>query len=374
MKRYITILAISVLSIIAGTAQPAGDGIEATDIRMTQGDKSVSVSFTLNIGDNAVGKKSTLVITPKLEKGDNSEELTPIAVIGKRAGYGVDKYVDKNRWYHTTNGGAVKYSVEIPYAEWMRGAKLTFDGARVRCGIAREVAVGVVADDVLNGKPTIKEEIIRRDSTVPAASNMGEYLSEEYSFVSPMQDMPHNIDDMYLNSDARDGSLSVYFRQGSSMIERSYMANGASLDAVVSVIKTLLADKGMGVIKAVIAGFASPEGATAVNDRLAKARVKSIVNYLSLNSGMDEQDIAAYNGAVDWRGLRELVAQSSMVDKQQVLDIIDTKPIWNHSAGEGRLGALMRLNGGNTYRYILKNMFPKLRQVAFIRVYYQERM
>jgi hypothetical protein len=56
-----------------------------------------------------------------------------------------------------------------------------------------------------------------------------------------------------------------------------------------------------------------------------------------------------------------------------VLEIIDTTPIWDPQNGDGRENALRRLNGGATYRYMLRNFFPELRHAAYIKVFYENK-
>ena len=48
-----------------------------------------------------------------------------------------------------------------------------------------------------------------------------------------------------------------------------------------------------------------------------------------------------------WDFLRRLVADSEMPEKQQILDIIDTTPVWDAAKKVGRLSLLMRLKSGS---------------------------
>jgi hypothetical protein len=76
---------------------------------------------------------------------------------------------------------------------------------------------------------------------------------------------------------------------------------------------------------------------------------------------------------VDWYALRRMVAESDMPEKGKVLDIIDNTPIWDAGRNVGRHGELMRLSGGEPYRYMLRNFFPNLRNAAYIRAYYENK-
>jgi hypothetical protein len=66
-----------------------------------------------------------------------------------------------------------------------------------------------------------------------------------------------------------------------------------------------------------------------------------------------------------------MVEKSNLPEKRDILSIIDNTPVWDSGRQVGRLGELMRLNGGRTYRYLLNEYFPYLRSGAFIRVYHK---
>jgi hypothetical protein len=86
---------------------------------------------------------------------------------------------------------------------------------------------------------------------------------------------------------------------------------------------------------------------------------------------LSDGSILLHNGSVDWRGLRVMVERSSLLEKREIISIIDNTPIWDSRRQVGRLGELMKLNGGRTYRYLLNEYFPHLRSGAFIRAYYR---
>lgn len=59
-----------------------------------------------------------------------------------------------------------------------------------------------------------------------------------------------------------------------------------------------------------------------------------------------------------------------MPGRERVLDIIDNCPVWDSRNRIGRNTLLKRLDGGTAFRYMAENIFPMLRNGAFIRVYY----
>ena len=200
-----------------------------------------------------------------------------------------------------------------------------------------------------------------------------ELLAETHGFLAPAAEFDGSYydDPQRFIETHREGSLSVYFRQGVRVIDPSYKGNAAILDELLTAIRRIEASGDSRIARVVIAGFASPEGTTAVNQRLARQRAEAIRSYLTENSSVSENQIDLYNGSVDWHGLRKMVAASDMADREKVLDIIDNTPTWDARRNVGRHGELMRLSGGETYRYMLRNFFPELRNAAYIRAYYE---
>jgi hypothetical protein len=170
---------------------------------------------------------------------------------------------------------------------------------------------------------------------------------------------------------AREGSISVYFRQGDHAIDRNFGDNNRNLVELISAVRALSQADDSSIARIVIAGFASPEGATALNERLAHDRAVAIKEFLAGNSDVDPRTIEIYNGAVDWMGLKDLVEQSDIYRKHRIVDIIEHTPVWDGYRNVGRLGELMRLDDGEPYRYMAREFFPLLRQAAYIKVYYE---
>ena len=178
--------------------------------------------------------------------------------------------------------------------------------------------------------------------------------------------------DSYINATDGDNSgnnsnLTVYFRQGRNNIDLSYRDNSYSLNRFLTAVKELQNSTDSHVTKVLIAGFASPEGTAELNARLGQTRAETTRRYLIENGMLGAGQIELYNGRVNWTGLRKLVAQSNMPYREQVLNIIDNTP------DSRRQAELMRLGGGEPYRYMLNNLFPELRNATYIKVYYENK-
>ena len=165
----------------------------------------------------------------------------------------------------------------------------------------------------------------------------------------------------------REGSISIFFAQGSRTIDRNFGANNTNLVELISAVRALAAAGDVEIRQIVIAGFASPEGSVALNNELSHYRAVAVKEFLAANSDTDPSKIRIYNGGVDWTGLRSLIAQSDIYRQERLIDIIDNTPV------AGRLARLMRESGGGPYRQIERDFFPQLRQAAYIKVYFDNK-
>jgi hypothetical protein len=172
-------------------------------------------------------------------------------------------------------------------------------------------------------------------------------------------------------STSSDG-IRVAFAQNKSAIDPYFENNRAELDKLTQTIREINAAKDSKVTGVIIVGFASPEGTALVNYRLAGERMEAVGNYLS-----DKQSrsipVKMFNAGMNYQGLRQLVAASDMPSRNRVLNIIDNVPIWDSNRKVGRLGELMRLDGGAPYRYMYNEFFPQLRVATYVKVLYDNK-
>jgi len=97
------------------------------------------------------------------------------------------------------------------------------------------------------------------------------------------------------------------------------------------------------------------------NEGLALGRARAFREYLIRQFGLSAHLFRVSGVAEDWDGLRELVEESRMYQKEEILRIIDQTGIF-----EGRELKLMLLENGYPYREMLRLMFPELRRVELI--------
>ena len=150
----------------------------------------------------------------------------------------------------------------------------------------------------------------------------------------------------------------IGFPAGSGRLDLKYGNNRAELEKLKERLSRLQA--GEKKIQSVrLTGFASPDGSTSENERLAGNRAVGFKNYL--------QKLPELAGGVavtidwvgeDWNGLRELIAGSGQSYRERVLAVLDT-----YTDADSRRKQLKALDKGAIYKDIEKSFFSRLRRM-----------
>jgi hypothetical protein len=363
MKRLI---ALSVLFLSAAAAvsaaRPADEAITVTGVTVERLGGNVNIGYTATIAPKAVKRGRALVFAPVVTNGGFRLQLPAVVVNGKgsKAAQARREYIfgaESGYKYAaaTTNGQGITVSESIPFDGWMTGGRVTLESVYGGCCSHSHNNI-LLADHIL--PPPAEPKPMPKPA--PPRISVGDSLAQIFAFVRPVG-----------KPDATGGGLNIFFRVNRYDIDPDYMDNEQTLADLVGAIRAIRASSDSRVVKVVVGGFASPEGGSEINYRLGHERAKAVKSYLEANTGLRSDMIATHNGEVDWRSLRKMIEEGEMPEKQRLLDIIDTMPVWDSRRGVGRLGTIMRMNGGRTYRHLATEHFPYLRTGAFISVYYE---
>lgn len=169
-------------------------------------------------------------------------------------------------------------------------------------------------------------------------------------------------------------SVKVYFRVGQRQFDPSLRNNGAEMDSFVNIVRKANEEDNIRYLS--VSGYASPDGTSNFNERLSALRCDAIANYVTVHTGIDSTLIKTNPGGVAWEELRRMVAENPDVpSREKVLDILDLTPIWIFDMDgkiiDGRKAQLMSLDRGKAYRWMLKNIFPELRNAVAVTIFYK---
>lgn len=161
----------------------------------------------------------------------------------------------------------------------------------------------------------------------------------------------------YMVRNQGDADYTVRYQINLAKLAPSLDDNTSQLDRLGAFVDRLMRDTAMRVKSVTITGFASPDGTVAFNEALARKRAQDFKNYVDRKYNLSQRyDVAVHSVAEDWEMCRALVAQSSIPDKQAVLNIIDSS-----RSIEAKEQALKQLPP--VWSYMKQHILPPLRRV-----------
>lgn len=167
-------------------------------------------------------------------------------------------------------------------------------------------------------------------------------------------------------------SVKVYFQIGYSRFNPSIGDNRALMDRFIEeVCKAREANE---IDSIVVRAYASPDGTSTANIRLARNRCYNIAELISERADINPDLIRTYPEGIAWDELRRIVADNPEVpSREKILNILDNVGEWVYNSSgaivDSRKKRLMDLDGGNTYRWLYANIFPELRNAVAIALF-----
>lgn len=206
----------------------------------------------------------------------------------------------------------------------------------------------------------------RTESRVAVLQVSG-YGATEYVVIRQQKVTPDMVMVDAENALEKRESVMIYFRQGKSVIDKSYMDNEANLERLATLLESYILDGAKTKGRVRINASASPEGTVWINNRLVNARAKAISDWISRRFNANIGYEIDFKG-IDWTMLLALIEQSDSVPyKDEVIDIIKNTPekvTRNGVVVNERERLIERLHNGEAYRWLLKNIYPRLRYAA----------
>lgn len=161
-------------------------------------------------------------------------------------------------------------------------------------------------------------------------------------------------------------SVKVHFRQGAIGLD---MNEGNNRQVLEEIREKLQLNRDDSVYyrlqKVLVVGGASPEGSIAVNKRLSEQRAAALFHYLSQYGTFPDSIRHTLFIGRDWEGLYHLADNDlNLPYRDETLALLrhlvqDAKQTGKNKTDEVR--RLQSLRGGQPYRYMYRELFPKLR-------------
>ena len=350
---------ISAVSVFAFMASVHAQELTFTDTDVRRDGKEVMVSFKAKAAEDAVKAGSKLLVTPVVGNSADTLELEPFVVTGRRM-ENIERQKARlsKREYaagrtHIENSETVSYSVSVPYDEWM-GRELTMYVRTVEMSCCKTHDRGYAVMESYELAPAF--EPVVAVAVEPMVSQVSEEVKTRYPFLRKAG----------TDVEAERG-ISVRFPVSVIEIRPDFSGNEKSLGEIIDAIALVNNDEWTDLEAIDIAGYASPEGDHEKNVALSQGRADALKAYIMKELGLKDEQFNITAGGEDWAGLKVLVEESALSDKEKVIEVIDSMPDTERQA------ALKKLSGGKTYRTLLNTFYPQLRDACYINVWYSEK-
>ena len=159
--------------------------------------------------------------------------------------------------------------------------------------------------------------------------------------------------------------FAIYYRFDESEFDQTYLTNSET----AAHIKNYLINSPR-IDSITIYAWASPEGAYLHNVKLSQRRARTakrfLLSYAPDSTKLNADKIKISPLAENWQGLEAMVVEKyRRHDREKVLTILRDRTIGD----ETRKWRLQQLDGGYTWRYMLRNYMPQLRAATWICVW-----
>lgn len=293
------------------------------------------ITLKADISSMEVSRNQSLVCTPLVESGDSVRALTPIVINGKvrhilyeRMERDGKEELEIRRYNDTEQ--QVDYLARTPYADWMEKADVT-----------------MVMDDCGCGWKALSQ-----NKSPLFALNFAEpvVIAPMLVYVAPA---PEEVKARHL-----DGSAYLDFPVNQITIYPDYRNNSVELRKIQQTVEAVKNDPYATITSLSIKGYASPEGTYKGNAYLAENRAKALLNYVKEHYDLSGVELSVDFEPEDWEGLEAAIEEGSLPDKEELLAIIRADEPADWDAREWKLKAL---NGGTSYKILLRDVYPALR-------------
>lgn len=339
MKRIYILLTLMTWCVLPMMAQSIAGG----DIKIAKQSVSISDNNMILVGmditipaEMEIPSDLMLKLTPVLHDEDESvnKTLPPVVVYGRRRAIvneregSVPKEAFEVLRRKNNQEQTINYTARLPFEVWMHESQLE------------------LMADLYGCANCLQEE--ERAMVMPV--HLVRYVIQPHiAFVTPEVET--------VKARAEEGRAYLDFPVNLMKIYPDYRNNSVELKKIISTIELVKNDKNTQITEVDIEGYASPEGSYKTNTRLAQGRAEALKDYVQGLYHFEKDFIKVTSVPEDWKGLRNYVANSDWVKKDELLAIIDDETL-DYDTRELRLRTI---DGGKAYATLLKECYPALR-------------
>ncbi len=308
------------------------DAVKVKNVSLTTEEGNMKVAFDLDLSDLKLKGSEQVIYTPIFVGEGDSIALGKIVVNGRDEQLRWER--DPKRLVHdasevvrrkTGTGQSVSVSRSFPYQTWMDYSHVVLAEDLCGCG------------DLQAQKRIPVGEFDNRPAPPPMMT-----------FLAPKAEA--------VKARAEKGSAFVDYVVNKTNILPDYRRNRQEIAKIVKTIDLVKNDPMVSITEINIHGYASPEGSYSNNTRLAEGRAASLKEYVKSLYTLPDKVFTSNATPEDWAGLRKLVEESTLPEKNEILAIID-----NPNLEPDPRDNEIKKRFPQTYQYMLKEWYPGLR-------------
>lgn len=341
------IMYVWIILTILGAASLKAQNLMVGQVTAMQQNGQIQLKMSVDVSQLALNHQQMATFTPILQAGNDTCRMAPVVITGRTRGKILQRQLSSGETTFETapvyivkwNKGipqTIEWEEKLPFQEWMQDASLLIE----------EKITGCTDCGISNYTYPLLTPI----APMPARPQY------ELCYLTPPVEEIKQRNETY--------SARLNFEVGKYTLLHHYKNNAEILQQTEQVIQEILNDSNLTLTEFQVTGYASPEGNFHSNLLLSQNRALVFADYIKNRYPyLAQLPVSVHWKGEDWEGLYKEIESSSILRKQELLDIL---AITGTDLRKTRLHAI---NGGDTYRYLLKEYYPPLRRNDYTIVY-----
>ena len=327
MKKGLFLSLIAAVALLASCNKsvPNPDQISVNPSPLEKVGNKVDAEITGTFPEKKFAKKGVLVVTPVLKFEGQEVVGEPVTYVGEKA-------KENGKTVNYKYGGKYSQNCSFDYVPAMRKSELY---------LRFEAKVGNKVIEIPDLK--IADGVVATDELAEAQDNKTAATPDKFQRV--IQELTE---------------ADIKFLIQSSEL-RTKETKSDEVKALQAALKDAKNDEKKEINKIEVAGYASPDGGLALNEKLAQNRQKVAADFLKRDLKKNKQNNAIESNitAEDWEGFQKAMENSNMRDKDLVLRVLSM-----YSDPEEREAQIKNLSA--VYGTIAEEILPALRRSRLI--------
>jgi len=327
MKKGLFLCLIAAVAMLASCNKqlPSPDELSVNPNPLVMKGGKVDATITGTFPQKKFAKKGVLTVTPVLKFEGQEVVGDPVTYVGEKA-------KENGKTVNYKNGGTYKQSCSFDYVPAMRKSELYF---------RFEGRIGKKVYEIPDLK--IADGVVATSELAEAKDNKTACTPDKFQRII---------------QETTEADIKFLIQQANV---RSSETKSESVKNLQAAIKDAQENEKKEIKKIEVAGYASPDGAQDLNEKLAKNRQKNAQDFLKrdLKKNKVANEVEANITAEDWDGFQKAMENSNMQDKDLVLRVLSM-----YSDPEERESQIKNLS--SVFGTIADDILPALRRSRLV--------